>query len=120
MLLTLICLYRFLEEKTVMKFQLFCLILFGMVYAQFSGIQSKLVQCEKNCCNSSGGIWDNTAQYCNISKNNSYNAYTKCDNKCYENANKKLEDLGGHPSLCCAPTAVVLSLIGFVVIRKAK
>ena len=92
------------------------LLLIGITYAQLDDTEIKLVQCEKNCCNNSG-VWNDTKAQCEIT-NSSYNyEYSKCSNKCYENATKELQNISGRPSFCCAP-ALILGLVFFMGVYK--
>ncbi len=82
------------------------------VSAQFEDTEGNLAQCEKSCCEASGGSYDTLMQSCDIGASSpEFNAYTSCDNSCVEQAGTEIGGMRGNTSLCCAPAALVFGVV---------
>jgi hypothetical protein len=97
------------------------LLLIGAASAQFEDVEGRLAVCEKNCCQGNGGYWDNGSMSCSIGETDpSYHAFASCDHACSEDAAGQIKSIGGGQSVCCAPAAVSLLLLGAVSIRRMR
>lgn len=91
-----------------MKIIILLLLLLSSVTFAYDALETS---CRKSCCNSYVGTWQDAEEYCEPATDDyeTYLTYQECVTDCLE---------GGSSVGCCGSAFVLLTISGFVMMKK--
>ncbi len=99
-----------------MRALIMLVILCGAAFAQFEKADAEMLSCEKGCCESAGGNW--SASGCGLAVYTS--GYNSCEDRCFENATGAISGSAPRAGFCCAPAAMLGTIISAALFRKGS